>query len=392
MLIVTTKNTKVTKTRMEFTDIDRFLEDFEYVVNTDSASGNTAGILTVARFFENRFLRLGMNCEILMPGNGEVPCLRAVIGAPPYDIMFLGHMDTVFPEGEAARRPFEVRGSQAFGPGVCDMKGGLLVALHTLETLKHSGDLDHMSVCVLFNGDEETGSEQSRPLVQETAEKCRQVLVFEPCRPGYQLVNQRKGGGWFHIEITGQEAHAGADPHKGVNAVVEMAHLVPLIQGLNDETTGTTAHVTVLHSGDKINIIPSRATASVDVRILDPQEKHRVSDFFAGLPKKRLFEGAKIRITGAIERPPMAATPESIALQERIIDQARQLGIDMKAITTGGCSDGNFTASAGIPTIDGLGIMGANSHRADEYADLDSIPVMVSLISQVCRDLTRKQG
>ncbi len=331
-----------------------------------------------------------MTCKLLMPGNGKVPCLRAMTGSPPFDVMFLGHMDTVFPEGEAARRPFEIRGDQAFGPGVCDMKGGLLVALHTLETLKHSGDLDHMSVCVLFNGDEETGSEQSRSLVRETAEKCRRVFVFEPCRPGYQLVNQRKGGGWFHIEIFGQEAHAGADPHKGVNAVVEMAHLVPLIQGLNDEKTGTTAQVTVFHSGDKINIIPSRATASVDVRILDPHEKQRISAFFAGLPEKRLCKGAEVRIFGDIERPPMAATPESLALQELIIDQARKLGIDMKPLTTGGCSDGNFTASAGIPTIDGLGIVGANSHRTDEYADLDSIPVMVSLISQVCRNLTRK--
>ncbi len=377
---------------MEFTDIERFLVDFTYVVNTDSASGHTDGILTVARFFENRFLRLGMDCEILMPGNKEVPCLKATVGTPPYDVMCLGHMDTVFPEGEAAKRPFAVHDNRAWGPGVCDMKGGLLVALHALETLKRTGDLDNMSICVLFNGDEETGSDQSQPLILETAENCRHVLVFEPCRPDYHLVSQRKGGGWFHIEVTGKQAHAGADPHKGVNAVVELARLVPSIQDLNDENTGTSAHVTVFHGGDKVNIIPSRATVSVDVRILDPGEKQRVESFFAGLHPKRLCKDAQVRITGAIDRPPMAETDQSRALQELIISQAEQLGIDMKAITTGGCSDGNFTASAGVPTIDGLGLVGANSHRADEYIELASIPVMVSLISRVCRKLAEKKS
>jgi glutamate carboxypeptidase len=377
---------------MEFTDIERFLADFKSIVNTDSASGNTAGILSVARFFEKRFLRLGMNCEVLFPGNGEVPCLRATLGAPPYDVMCLGHMDTVFPEGEAARRPFEIRGDQAFGPGVCDMKGGLLVALHALETLKRTGDLDIMSVCVLFNGDEETGSGQSRPLILETAAQCRHVLVFEPCRPGYHLVSQRKGGGWFRIEVTGKEAHAGADPHKGVNAVVELARLVPLIQDLNDEATGTSAQVTVFHGGDKVNIIPAKATAAVDVRILDPDEKQRMESFFAGLPEKRLMQDARIRVSGTIDRPPMAATGKSLALQALIIRKAKELGIDMNAITTGGCSDGNFTASAGVPTIDGMGLVGANSHRPDEYVELTSIPVMVSLISRVCRNLSQKPG
>lgn len=372
---------------MEFTKIDRFLDDFKSIVNMDSASGNKAGILEVARFFQERLSRLGMGCDILLPGNGEVPCFKAAIGAPPYDVMFLGHMDTVFPEGEAAGRPMTIHDNRAWGPGVCDMKGGLLVALHALETLKKTGDLDRMSLCVLFNGDEETGSTQSRPLILETAKTCRRVLVFEPCRPDYHLVNQRKGGGWFHIEVTGKEAHAGADPHKGVNAVVELAHLIAFIQGLNDENSGTSAQVTVISGGDKINIIPAHARASVDVRILETREKQRVETFFTRLFQKRLFEASSVRVSGCIDRPPMTTTEQSRALQDLIMAQAKELGIDMGAITTGGCSDGNLTASAGIPTIDGLGLVGANSHRFDEYVELESIPVMVSLISRVCRKL-----
>ncbi len=372
---------------MEFTDIDRFLDDFKHIVNTDSASGNTAGILKVAHFFQKRFSRMGMVCDILLPGNGKVPCLKAALGNPPYDMMLLGHMDTVFPEGEAANRPFSLQDNQARGPGVCDMKGGLLVALHALETLKKTGDLEKMSVCILFNGDEETGSTQSRPLIMETAKTCRRVLVFEPCRPDYHLVNQRKGGGWFHIDVTGKEAHAGADPHKGVNAVVELAHLVSLIQDLNDENLGTSAQVTVISGGDKINIIPAHARASVDVRILDPKEKQRVEDFFFQLSRKRLFAQSVIQVVGRIDRSPMTATPKSLAIQDLIMAQARNMGFVMGAITTGGCSDGNLTASVGIPTIDGLGLVGANSHRKDEYVELDSIPKMVTLISRVCRQL-----
>jgi glutamate carboxypeptidase len=372
---------------MEFTDIDRFLDDFKHIVNTDSASGNNDGVLKVAHFFQERFSRLGMTCGIQLPGNGTVPCLKATLGDPPHDMMLLGHMDTVFPEGEAAQRPFSLQDNRARGPGVCDMKGGLLVALHALETLKKTGDLDKMSVCVLFNGDEETGSTQSRLLILETAKTCRRVLVFEPCRPDYHLVNQRKGGGWFHLAVTGKEAHAGADPHKGVNAVVELAHLVPLIQDLNNENLGTSAQVTVISGGDKINIIPAYAKASVDVRILDPKEKQRVEDFFFRLSRKRLFAQSVIQVSGCIDRPPMTATPESLAIQDLIMTQARKMGITMGAITTGGCSDGNLTASVGIPTIDGLGLVGANSHRNDEYVELESIPKMVTLISRVCRQL-----
>jgi glutamate carboxypeptidase len=372
---------------MEFTDIARFLDDFEYVVNTDSASGNKAGIMKVARFFQERFSRLGMVCDIMLPGNGKVPCLKATLGTPPHDIMFLGHMDTVFPEGEAAKRPFSIHDNRAWGPGVCDMKGGLLVALHALETLQKTGALDRMSLCVLFNGDEETGSAVSRSLILETAQTCRQVLVFEPCRPDYHMVTQRKGGGWFDIEVTGKEAHAGADPHKGINAVVELAHLIPVIQDLNDETLGTSAQVTVIRGGDKINIIPAHAAASVDVRILDPEEKVRVEEFFKTLSQKRLFEKSTIQVTGHIDRPPMTATPKSRVIQDLIIAEAKKMGIQMGAITTGGCSDGNLTASLGIPTVDGLGLVGANSHRKDEYVELESIPVMVNLICRVIPQL-----
>lgn len=375
---------------MQFTDTDLFLDDFKTLINTDSASGFRPGVEAVARFFRDRFARIGMTAQIVLPGGGQTPCLSAAIGTAPYDLMCLGHMDTVFPRGEAGKRPFEIKDNRAFGPGVCDMKGGLLVVLHALETLHRSGELEQMSVCVAFNGDEETGSADSRDWILDNARNSRQVLVFEPCRPGYHMVTQRKGGGWFHVSVTGKEAHAGADPDKGVNAVVELAHLISAIHGLNDHDRGTSAQVTVIRGGDKINIIPSQARASVDVRILRASEKNRIETFFRELPARRLFPDSEIRVTGRIDRPPMEATPGSRALRDMITAQAAEMGITMNAISTGGCSDGNSTASLGVPTVDGLGIVGGNSHRPDEYAQIDSIPVMTSLLVRVCRKLSNR--
>ena len=372
-----------------FNDTDKFLKDFETIVNIDSSSDHLPGIERVAQFFQKRFSAIGFTADILFKGEAGVPCLQAVFGAGngPYDLMFLGHMDTVFPFGEVEKRPFSIQGDKALGPGVCDMKGGLLVVLHVLETLKKEGVLDKMSVCVSFNGDEETGSNASKEWIQSIAGKSRRVFVFEPCRPGYRMVSRRKGGGWFHVSVTGKEAHAGADPDKGTNAVVELANQIIAIDALNDPDTGTSAQVTVVAGGDKVNIIPGKATASVDVRIERLEEKQRVETFFNTLSQRTRLPGSKISVQGNIDRPPMEITPESQALLDVILLEGKKMGIDVSSIATGGCSDGNFTAALGTPTIDGMGLVGANSHRPDEYVELASIPVMVNLISNVCKAL-----
>ena len=392
-----------------FKDIDLFLKDFQTIVNIDSSSDHLPGIERVAQFFQKRFSAIGLKADVLFQGDAKVPCLQAVSGPgrgttrnkncgkntkkdgkeneTVYDLMFLGHMDTVFPFGEVAKRQFSIQGDKAFGPGVCDMKGGLLVALHVLETLEKEGALEKMSICVAFNGDEETGSKASKEWIKSTAKKSRNVFVFEPCRPGYKMVSQRKGGGWFHVTATGKEAHAGADPDKGINAVVELANQIIAIDKLNDPDSGTSAQVTVVNGGDKVNIIPNQAVAAVDVRIAQLSEKETVESFFNTLCDNTVFPGAKVSVQGKIDRPPMETTQKSLALLDLIINEGRKMGVNVTSIATGGCSDGNFTAALGTPTIDGMGIVGANSHRQDEYVELPSIPVMVNLISNVCKTL-----
>jgi glutamate carboxypeptidase len=366
---------------------EQFLNDFQTIVNIDSSSGNAPGIEKVARFFEIRFQRLGLDTRILFLGEDKVPCLYAERkkSSKPFDVMFLGHMDTVFPTGEAEKRPFAIRDNKAFGPGVCDMKGGLLVVLHSLEALKQEGILDSLSFCVAFNGDEETGSQASKEWIMETAKKSLRTFVYEPCRPGYRFVLQRKGGGSFHITVKGREAHAGADPEKGVNAVVELAHQIVRINRLNENDRGTTAQVTVVSGGDRVNIIPALAEASVDIRISTPEENGRVEDFFNTLGAQPFFKDSTIRVRGHIDRPPMEAGEAAQRLWDLVRSTGKTLDLPMEAISTGGCSDGNYTSFSGTPTIDGMGIVGANTHRPDEYAELGSIRNMVLLTARVCR-------
>jgi glutamate carboxypeptidase len=368
---------------------DKFIDDFQTIVNIDSSSENIEGIEKVARFFEKRFLNIGLDTKLLFLGKDKVPCLLAEKKEEnkPFDIMFLGHMDTVFPFGEVEKRPFSIKDGKAFGPGVCDMKGGLLIVLHVLETLKHKGILDKLSVCVAFNGDEETGSDASKDWIMETAKKSHRTFVFEPCRPGYRSVLQRKGGGWFYMTVKGQEAHAGADPEMGVNAVVELAHQIIKINDLNKNDIGTTAQVTVISGGDKINIIPNRAQASIDVRISKLEEKKRIEEFFNSLGEDPYLKGSKISVEGYIDRPPMEPDDATKDLWDLIQKTGVNIGLPMAWISTGGCSDGNYTSFAGTPTIDGLGIVGANSHRLDEYADLESIDKMVLLVAKVCEQI-----
>lgn len=268
------------------------------------------------------------------------------------------------------------------------MKGGLVTALHALESLAHEGLLAKLKVRVAFNGDEETGSWASRAWVREMAKQSRRVLVFEPCRPGYGIVLGRKGGGWFTVTAQGTAAHAGAEIQKGANAVVGLAAVVTRIHNeLNRPNSGTSAQVTVIKGGDKINIIPALATASVDVRIEQTAEKERVETFFKTLSGTQPLAGVSLSVSGEIDRPPMVSGPDAMALWDTIVGSAQAVGITPKEIYTGGCSDGNFTSAQGVPTIDGMGLVGTNSHREDEYVELDAVVPMVSIVAGTLRSL-----
>ena len=215
---------------------DDFVADLKNLVNIDSSSDNPAGIEEVARSLMVRLEAIGFTTRLEKLGKRGVPCLLAFNRgkSETSDIMFLGHMDTVFPPGEAEKRPFAVAGDRATGPGVCDMQGGLLVAVYVLEALHQAGVLDRLKIRVCFNGDEEVGSAASREWIKDHARNSRRVFVFEPCRPEHRFVLRRKGWGGYRIQAQGESAHAGVEPEKGVNAVVEIAHQVRAVQQFNE--------------------------------------------------------------------------------------------------------------------------------------------------------------
>lgn len=366
---------------------ERFLKDFEQIINMDSSGENLDGVARVAHFLKEKLVRLGLDVEITRQGEKGVPCLKACTPSRNgrYDFMFLGHMDTVFPAGEAQRRPFSIEGNVAHGPGVNDMQDGLLLAVYVVEALKEEGALEDVAICLAFNGDEETGSRNSRAWIEENAALCDRVLVFEPCRPGFRYVLNRKGGCRILVTTHGISSHAGADPEKGVNAVVELAHQIQRINELNRPDWGVTAQCTVIRGGEKTNIIPHTASVKVDLRYATTQEAEEALAFFNSLPQRPVLPGASVEVAIEGQRPPMESTPESEEMLRILVEEGQKLGLQPAGISTGGCSDGNWTAAMGIPTLDGMGPVGENSHRLDEYMLLDSFIPALTMITALCK-------
>lgn len=295
-------------------------------------------------------------------------------------ILLLGHMDTVWPAGELAKRPFTIEGGRASGPGVFDMKSGIVLMWMAL------GALQDKPVTILLNSDEEVGSTSSRALIETEAAHCRAVLVMEPSLPGGALKTARKGVGLFTIKSIGRAAHAGIDPQKGINAIEELSHQILKLQKMTDLSRGTTVTVGVVQGGTRSNVVPAEAAAEIDVRITSMDEAERIITSIKSL-RPELPE-ARIEIHGGINRPPMERTADTARLFDIARGLAARIGIDLKEGSTGGGSDGNFTSALGIPTLDGLGAIGGGAHAVDEWVEIDSLPARAALVAGLIRELT----
>ena len=303
------------------------------------------------------------------------------VGGPDPRVLILGHHDTVHPVGTLARLPFTTDGGIGRGPGVFDMKAGIVQALHAVAAL---ADTSHIEI--LLSADEEIGSRASRALIEERARACGAVLVLEPSADGGALKIGRKGTGTFELTIEGRASHAGLEPEKGINSLVELAHLIPQIVSIADASRGTTVTPTLASSGTADNVVPARTTMSVDVRVAVPEEKPRVEEAFAQLQTS--LEGSRLTMSGGIGRPPMheSAASELFALAEIV---AAKVGIaGLQGVGVGGGSDGNFTAAVGVQTLDGLGAVGGGAHGDDEHVVLSTMPARAALIAGVCQELS----
>jgi glutamate carboxypeptidase len=321
---------------------------------------------------------LGAHVEVI-PQARAGDHIRACFGTGRTRILVLTHFDTVWPVGQLARMPVEQRDGRLYGPGVYDMKGGLVIGLLAMRALFETPSPPDAEVVFLLTSDEETGSATSRALIEREATAASAVFVLEPGLPGGAVKTGRKGVGEFTLLVEGVAAHAGADPGHGASAIAELAHQILALQRLQDPTVGLTVNVGVIAGGTRSNVVAERATAEIDVRITRAEDGPRIDAALRALrpadPRTRL------RLSGGINRPPLERTP-GVA---RLFALAREVGAELGWVvtegSTGGASDGNFTAALGVPTLDGLGALGDGAHALHEHVSIDSLPRRAALLA-----------
>ena len=301
-------------------------------------------------------------------------------------ILLLGHMDTVWPSGEALRRPFQVTGDRATGPGVFDMKGGLVVGLFAVTALRELDLVPAHRLVFLFNSDEEVGSPTSRSHIEAEALRSAAVLVLEPSREG-ALVTWRKGIGRFELELQGVASHSGSAHERGASAIEELAHQILRLEAMTDYERGTTVNVGVAAGGSRFNVRPASARAAVDLRVMTATEGHRMTDTILGL--QAVNPRVTLSVSGGMNRPAWEATRDGEALFQRARGIGKALDMDLWPAGSGGGSDGNFTAALGVPTLDGLGVVGNDAHALTEWVDLSSLPLRAALLAELLMDLGR---
>jgi len=319
--------------------------------------------------------RIGLHPERIDVG-GRVH-LRWQIGRP--QVVLLGHMDTVWPIGTLARWPFAIEGDRMTGPGVFDMKAGIVQMFAALQSLS---DVD--GVTILVTSDEEIGSASAQALIEETCHDARAVLVLEPSADGALKV-ARKGVGMFRLDIVGRAAHAGLEPHNGINASVEAAHAILAAAALARPEVGTTVTPTVVSSGTTVNTVPAASSVAVDVRTQTVTEMQRVEQALASLSPQ--LPGASLKpVTRSLRQPLERAMSDGLFGRAQRL--ATQLGFDsLDGVAVGGGSDGNITAGLGVETLDGLGAVGANAHAEGEWASMAAMPPRASLVAALIREL-----
>ncbi len=295
-------------------------------------------------------------------------------------ILILCHMDTVYEPGTLARFPLFSEAGVVHGPGVFDMKGGIVAALFALRLLRQGGLLNR-PVSALFTSDEETGSLTSRPLIEALARRSAAVFCLEPALPDGALKTARKGTGDIEIVARGRAAHAGSDHALGSNAIAELAHHIISLQALTDYSRGTTTNVGLVSGGTRTNVVPDEARAQADFRVAEAGEVVRLETWAAGL--RPAVEGCTVEARVTLNRPPMPRDRVMAAAFAQAQAIARPLGLELSEGSTGGGSDANFVAPLGVPVLDGLGVRGGGAHSEREHMLAASLPERAALLASL---------
>lgn len=354
---------------------ERMLELLRELVEIESPTYSD-GVRAVGERMAEELRRLGGEPRFL----GEQHHLRADFPGEGQPLLVLGHTDTVWERGTLARLPFRVESGRAYGPGVYDMKAGLIVIAAALAQARGG----RRPVRVLLTADEEMGTRTGRLYLAEAAGGVAAAFVVEPCLPDGGLKVARKGLGRFRLTVSGRSAHAGTVPSPGVSAIEELARQIIRLHGLADDECGVSVNVGVIRGGTRENVVADHAEADIDVRIVHAPDAARLERALAALRPE--LDGARLELSGGWTRPPLEPTDRTRALLAAARRHGRELGIDLSDGSSGGGSDGNLVGALGVPVLDGLGPEGGGAHAESEHVLLASLPVRAKLLARLLEE------
>lgn len=366
----------------------QLLADLETLVNVDCGTFTKSGVDFCGDWVNARGHEWDWDMEYFPVRDFGNCHLARLHGKGEGKFLLLGHLDTVYPEGVAAQRPLRTEGNKLLGPGVCDMKGGLLVAMYAVRGLQLAGFDRFQELSIFFGSDEEIGSPTGKTFYMPFVKKADAVLVLEGARANGNIVSARKGTGSYTLRVKGRAAHAGVEPEKGANAILELAHQIIALHNLNGIAPGVTVNAGIIGGGTRTNVVPDDAHVQVDVRAVNPEGAQIAHDAILQLAAQIHVPRTHIEIEGHFEYPPMPKTSATALMVEWTRALALELGFTIEDEATGGASDANNVAAAGVPVLDGLGPIGGLDHSPDEYVARDSIIprtcLLAGLIERLC--------
>ena len=372
-------------------DFAKFQKDLEYLVNIDSNAENVAGIDKVADFLAKDFTSPMWHVGRLDVGEGIAkPLYITNTLEKDYDVAICCHMDTVFPDGTAAARPYSVKDNVAYGPGVCDMKASCLQAGYVLKALEANGTLKDLKIMLAYNPEEERGSAHTKGWLMELGAHSKYCLIMEAARPKGERVLERKGLIRYQVNLKGKAAHAGNNHDQGRSAVNEMAYWTLKLAALTDYSTGFTSNVGLVKGGIVYNSVAEDAFMDIDFRITNISQMEIIKKAFAELEEHAAKAEIATKVTQIAAQAPMASTPATAGLVEVIDNASKAYGMSTVWLKVGGGSDGNYTAAAGSTTVDGLGPIGGRFHTDAEYLELASIEPSLHVLEKILLDLQAK--
>lgn len=373
-------------------NLEPMLELIEKLVNIDSGSTCKTGVDKIGEILIDEYKQMDLSIEIKENeefGNNIV--IKHKEALKP-EILLIAHMDTVFPIGTAAERPFTIKDGLAFGPGVADMKASQVTLLYAMKYLYEKHDAALKNVIIILNSDEEIGSPTSRELIEEISKDVKYALVMEPARKDGSIVSSRRGGGRYTLHVHGRSAHSGVAPEEGRSAIEELAYKTIKLNHLTDHEQGISVSVGIVEGGDAVNMIPDSATGYVDVRIESDEQSLEIAKQIENICSVPDVPGTTIDLEGGITRPPMELDDKNQKLLEIVKEVGNSFGLKVTDSHTGGGSDASFPSHLGVATIDGVGPIGGKLHNEGEYLEIESLTERCFLLAETVSRLSGTGG